>query len=40
MNKKKCLGCGSVLQSENAGKEGFVKLSVYDKFSAESGARA
>ncbi len=31
MNKKKCLGCGSVLQSENAGKEGFVKLSVYDK---------
>ncbi len=31
MNKKKCLGCGSVLQSENASKEGFVKLSVYDK---------
>ncbi len=31
MNKKKCLGCGSVLQSENAGKEGFVKLSVYEK---------
>ena len=31
MNKKKCLGCGSILQSENASKEGFVKLSVYDK---------
>ena len=31
MNKKKCLGCGSVLQSENASKDGFVKLSVYDK---------
>ena len=31
MNKKKCLGCGSVLQSDNASREGFVKLSVYDK---------
>ena len=28
---KKCVGCGSVLQSENVDKEGFVKLSVYDK---------
>ena len=31
MNKKKCLGCGSVLQSDNASKDGFVKLSIYDK---------
>ena len=31
MNKKKCLGCGCILQSENASKDGFVKLSVYDK---------
>ncbi len=30
MNKK-CLGCGSVLQSDSASKEGFVKSSVYDK---------
>lgn len=30
MNKK-CLGCGSVLQSDSVNKEGFVKLSVYDK---------
>ena len=30
MNKK-CLGCGSILQSENAKDEGFVKSSVYDK---------
>ena len=30
MNKK-CLGCGSVLQSDNASKDGFVKLSIYDK---------
>ena len=28
---KKCIGCGSILQSESAKKEGFVKLSVYDK---------
>ena len=30
MNKE-CLGCGSILQSENAKDEGFVKSSVYDK---------
>ena len=30
MNKK-CLGCGSILQSENISKEGFVKSSVIDK---------
>ncbi len=30
MNKK-CLGCGSVLQTESINKEGFIKLSVYDK---------
>lgn len=28
---KKCIGCGSILQSENVDKEGFVKSSVYDK---------
>ena len=28
---KKCIGCGSVLQSENVDREGFVKLSVFDK---------
>ena len=28
---KECLGCGSILQSENAKNEGFVKSSVYDK---------
>lgn len=28
---KKCIGCGSVLQSENVDKDGFVKLSVFDK---------
>jgi ribosome biogenesis GTPase A len=31
MNKKKCLGCGSILQSDNASRDGFVRLSVYDK---------
>ena len=30
---KECLGCGSILQSENAKNEGFVKSSVYDKSS-------
>ena len=30
---KECLGCGSVLQTESPGKEGFVKSSVYDKSS-------
>ena len=30
MNKK-CNGCGSVLQTEKIGEEGFVKASVYDK---------
>mgnify|MGYP004500610717 FL=1 len=30
MNKE-CLGCGSILQSENAKDDGFVKSSVYDK---------
>lgn len=30
MNKE-CLGCGSILQSENAKEEGFVKSSVYEK---------
>ena len=33
MNNKKCIGCGSVLQSDNVNKEGFVKLSVYEKSS-------
>ena len=28
---KKCLGCGSILQSESVTKDGFVKLSVYNK---------
>lgn len=28
---KKCLGCGSTLQSDNVDKDGFVKSSVYDK---------
>ena len=28
---KKCLGCGSILQSKDVDKEGFVKLSVYAK---------
>ena len=28
---KKCLGCGSVLQSESVNKEGFVKSNVYDR---------
>ncbi len=28
---KKCIGCGSVLQSLNVDKEGFVKSNVYDK---------
>ena len=28
---KECLGCGSILQSENAKNEGFVKSNVYDK---------
>lgn len=28
---KKCLGCGSVLQTDNVDKEGFVKSNVYDK---------
>lgn len=32
MNKK-CIGCGSVLQSTNVNLEGFVKSSVYDKSS-------
>ena len=31
MNKKKCIGCGSTLQSEYVDKEGFVKSNVYDK---------
>lgn len=31
MNKKECKGCGSVLQTEYPGQEGFVKSSVYDK---------
>ena len=30
MNKK-CVGCGSILQTEDVDKEGFVKSSVYDK---------
>ena len=30
MNKK-CLGCGSVLQTDSINKEGFIKSSVYDK---------
>ena len=33
MNKKKCIGCGSILQSESNNKEGFVRLSMYDKAS-------
>ena len=28
---KKCIGCGSILQSENVDLEGFVKSNVYDK---------
>ena len=28
---KKCVGCGSILQSDNVDKEGFVKSNVYDK---------
>lgn len=28
---KKCIGCGSILQSENVNNEGFVKSNVYDK---------
>ena len=28
---KKCVGCGSVLQSVDVDKEGFVKLNVFDK---------
>ena len=32
MNKE-CLGCGSILQSTDVNKEGFVKSSVYDKSS-------
>lgn len=31
MNKKECKGCGSVLQTDYPGQEGFVKLSVYEK---------
>lgn len=31
MNKKECKGCGSILQTEYSGQEGFVKSSVYDK---------
>ena len=31
MNKKECKGCGSVLQTDYPGQEGFVKSSVYDK---------
>ena len=31
MNKKECKGCGSVLQTDYIGQEGFVKSSVYDK---------
>ncbi len=31
MNKKECKGCGSILQTDYPGQEGFVKLSVYDK---------
>lgn len=31
MINKKCLGCGSVLQYDNVNKEGFVRLSVYEK---------
>ena len=30
MNKK-CIGCGSVLQTTNVNLEGFVKSNVYDK---------
>ncbi len=31
MEDKKCLGCGSTLQTEDVDKEGFVKSSVYEK---------
>lgn len=31
MEDKKCLGCGSVLQTEDASAEGFIKSNVYDK---------
>ncbi len=31
MNNKKCVGCGSVLQTDNVNKEGFVRSNVYDK---------
>lgn len=31
MNKKECKGCGSILQTDYVGQEGFVKSSVYDK---------
>ena len=31
MTKKECKGCGSVLQTDYPGQEGFVKSSVYDK---------
>ena len=31
MNKKECKGCGSVLQTDYPGQEGFVKLNVYEK---------
>ncbi len=31
MNKKKCKGCGSIMQSQNASMEGFVRLNMYDK---------
>ncbi len=33
MNKKKCIGCGCTLQYDNVNKEGFIKLSMYDKAS-------
>ena len=31
MNKKECKGCGSILQTDYVGQEGFVKSSVYEK---------
>lgn len=31
MNKKECKGCGSVLQTDYPGQEGFVKSNVYEK---------
>ncbi len=31
MNDKKCIGCGSILQTDNVNKEGFVRSNVYDK---------